>query len=119
MLKEYFDMLLSADASPINSRVWVTFCRIAEYLPAKNALEKIKLKFAGKCFRLGNFGEYQAIFGEKSCLTALVNKKIIVYNPTNQHGLGMFIQESNKIALQELPAEFNAKDNILVFFLIP
>ncbi len=119
MFKEYFDMLLSVDASPIDGRVWIMFCRIAEYLSAKSALEKMKLKFAGKYFRLGNLGEYQAIFGEKCGLPALTNKRIIVRDAQSKHGLGMFVQEVDKISPFELPDEFKADDNILAFFLIP
>jgi len=118
MLKEYFDMTLSADASPITSHVWIMFCQITQYLPAKNALEKLKQKFAGKYFRLGNLGEYCAIFGEKSRLCPLINRKIVVHSPTDKHELGMFIQEPDKIVLQELPAEFRAEDKVLTFFLI-
>lgn len=119
MFKEYFDILLSADASPINSRVWIMFLRVTGYLPAKTALEKIKLFLAGKHFRIGNLGEYKAIFGEKSGLIILTGKKIIVHTPLNKHELGMFIHEPDKISLADLPAKFNAEDNTLVFLLIP
>lgn len=119
MFKEYFDILLSADASPINTRIWIMFLRVTGYLPAKTALEKIKLFLAGKHFRIGNLGEYNVIFGEKDCLPALANRKIIVHDPCSQHELGMFIHEPDKISLTDLPAEFNTKDNALVFLLIP
>jgi len=118
MFKEYFDTLLSADASPTATRIWIMFIRVTGYLPAKIAMKKIKSFLAGKCFRVGNLGEYNMIFGEKSGLTILTGKKIIVHNPCGRHQLGMFIQELDKISLADLPTEFTSKDNALVFLLI-
>lgn len=119
MFKEYFDILLSADASPTGTRIWIMFVRITDYLSAKTATERITNFFAGKCFRIGNIGEYKTIFGKKSSLTVLTDKKIIIHDPCNQHELGMFIQKPDKISLADLPAEFKTEDNALVFLLIP
>jgi hypothetical protein len=118
LLKEHLDIVLSAGATPIGSRVWIIFAQIAQWLAAKNTLQTINNFLSEKNFRIGTLGEYILFFGEKYGLPALENRKIIVQDAHGKYGIGMFVQETDKISFCELPKEFKTNDNILVFLIV-